>query len=163
MSVSSRGGGLRDVSGQVVATVIGGLVVAFLTFYLFGRGTPAAQSQTPTERPAAESSRTGIPEAVRTQPVLAGDTKKAVSSVLVTDLTPVESSFDLDTGQAEIGGNTYPNSLIFSCDLFCNGDGTGSYVINLGRDYSRFTATIGVLDTGANLNPAAFEVSRIAG
>lgn len=123
----------------VVAAVVAIPVVAWIS----GDDTPNSQSNPPVNgdqgSPAPASPSPGESPA----PYVA-------EAVLLTDLQPVTKSSDLSLDEPlTLGGESHLHSIQYSCYLFCN-DSPGSIEYDLGKQYSTFTATIGVNDRAAS-------------
>lgn len=66
----------------------------------------------------------------------------------LTSLRPTSRSQDIRLTAAEINGRYYAESVVFRCDLFASHP-VGAVNYNLGKQYRRFEATVGVLDSAA--------------
>jgi hypothetical protein len=70
---------------------------------------------------------------------------------LLTSLRPTSRSQDIRLTAAQINGRYYADSVVFRCDLFASHP-IGTVSFNLGKQYRRFEATVGVLDNAAEPN-----------
>jgi hypothetical protein len=118
--------------------------------------TPRADAPiTPSPSTSATTTpTTQLPTTSTTVP--ATTTSFVPSRVYLTELSPVARSIDVRSSAAELGGTPYGNSLVFTCELYCDDSASLARVAyNLGGDYSTFSTTAGVLDTAPDINETA--------
>lgn len=110
------------------------------------KDSPASSS---TARPATSSSSVTSSGAAPGRTALLSDLPRASS---------VGSSSDLRFRDVEINGDRHENSLHHRCELYCDGPSPATYEVVLGREFSRFTALAGVVDTAARETRTKFEI-----
>lgn len=78
------------------------------------------------------------------------------SRTYLTEMSPVSISLDIDRSPAQLAGKSYGNSLVFTCDLYCDESASlARAAYNLGHNYSSFSTVAGVLDTAPNTGETA--------
>lgn len=138
------------VAGIVIALVAVGAVLAYLTGAGNGAGTgggPAGQAQEPVTTQAVPRT----PSAITSIPVTSA-TGRPTSSRYLSDLTSVErdtatgSNGGAFTTPATVSGQQYGHAVTLSsyCTTHDGGDFWVDY--DLGRSWTRFTATVGLDD-----------------
>lgn len=144
-----------NTSGYVAGILVFLLIEAFaLTRH--GDGGPSVSESTQPVSSSSSSAGTDAQTSTQGSPS-SEQTPTETPSIMATsllDLPTVDqdtnSTIDLHSdGTTEIGGRTYGRALAYRCADFCNGSSPQTYLVTLGRQYAKFTATAAVLDTAA--------------
>lgn len=119
------------------------------------RETSSVSESTHSVYPSVTPTESDYDSAVSTEdayPLIVSDEATGNSSVVsLADLGEVDSSYDVDIDEAiDINGESYNRSIVYTCFVYCD-DSSPAYIeYNLGREYSRFTAVVGVDDNTDN-------------
>ena len=106
----------------------------------------AQQTDTPTT----------IVRPFQTQTTNESTTSFVPSRVYLVEMTPVSTSADLHNSNAKLAGTSYGNSLVFSCDLFCNDSASlARAAYDLGKAFSTFSTSVGISDSAPNTSERA--------
>ncbi|MFI5840118.1 NPCBM/NEW2 domain-containing protein [Catenuloplanes sp. NPDC051500] len=143
--------------GVTAALAVLGLVADLLGIVTFATGKSGPQLVAPAPSTAASAPASADPPA----PSLTTGTPTAIGgsalegpepnvdtepeTAYLTDLELLNRASDVSVDEVDIGGDSYGHSVVYRCSTFCNTP-KGVVEVNLGRRYTQFEATVGVLD-----------------
>ncbi|WP_328387291.1 NPCBM/NEW2 domain-containing protein [Nocardia sp. NBC_00416] len=131
-------------SGAGIALAVIGLVVSLLV----APGDGDAESETAQSITTAEGAAPSAPPAPAQSPAAVPVPKQYLG-----EMTPTTGA--AYTGAITVGGVSYPHSIY---QQFSGCDTEVSHTYNLNREWSRFSATIGIADGGNSESVLQFEV-----
>jgi len=163
----SRMSQYQQVAAAIVGALVTGLFGLLIAFIGISRGSP---------HPGTSSTSDSSPSPVVTLPIASGTkatpanpstspsprpTAKSLSPSLrasaggqfLADLTPVSNYGTVDTGDAEVNGQSYLNSVVLDMNF-----GKTSAAYNLERQWNSLQATIGLRDDSTQKDEYEFQV-----
>ncbi len=149
---------------RIVETIIGGVIVTLIGIWI-GKALSASPDASSGEtaagisQPSSPWSTQATSDAINPPQEVVAPVSQAPADTLVTSLEAINRSLDVDLDEVvAINGSPYLHSIVYWCTDFCN-ESTASVEYDLGRDYSQFTAMIGVTDDAEDASQTgAFEV-----
>ena len=147
------GGKIDRIIEGVVIAVVAGLILIPLSRAIFGNAagnTTAVSNPSPIPPTTLLPSRdpgavvtSGEPETVSTEPVVIPSTHTA-QTMFVTSRRQISRNHDVDADEtASMDGAQYIHSIVHQCKSFCT-EGTGIVEYDLNKEFSTFTAGVGV-------------------
>ncbi|WP_299169686.1 hypothetical protein [uncultured Arthrobacter sp.] len=142
-------------SFPVIAGLIAAAFVALVLVQINGAPTSSTGELTPqppgteTPQPSNSPPTTNPPSTPPATPTPAQPPVQA-TSILDLPVTDQETNSLIDleeTDASSINGTAYARTLRYECNLYCNGSSPQVFEVTLGKKFSTFTTSLGVLDT----------------